>query len=319
MTRKISNSKDKNKKHSNSERNFFKREFFRTMLIIFTVMSLTWGITFADDIPLIENVVKMVTNNNEVAPQRVGVAGIVIDIEESNLTIQKIYNNQLESEVYIVNATNAVIQSKDYNDLSFADITPGTKIIAKGLLKNSNIEANKIFVFEEDLDLLSQVGTFVSTAIATSTEELATTTDELATSTEESSSTTTDETATSTDMSTATETSTTSNSVIGTITDVVGSVVDAVTGVIGGVIDFVTGTSTDPISDTDNDIDTSTSTDNTENSSNQLSDKSGTEQPELITEEVVEQSLEPVEEERPEFEPSPEPESSESEPNDDSQ
>lgn len=269
----------------------FSSEIIRTGIVITAVVLLSWGVSYADDIPLFRD---LLTQTSPEERKTFSTRGYTSTLTDSEVFIFNAKNPEGKTGFsYTVDISNAYIKSYTGDELSRIDLKENQDIIAKGLLQGDTIVAHTIIIFG-DAPLLEET----ATTTATTTDTLATTTDDIASSTEDS--TTTDETATTSDSFVDTVTD--------TITDVVDTVVDTVTGVVSGIIDVITGTSTDPIIPPSDDTQ-ATSTDTDEESNNTPDTPAS---PPVQEESVIEDTPTPEPsvqiEEAPLPEPTPEPE-----------
>ncbi|MEI8337659.1 MAG: hypothetical protein WCF92_00755 [bacterium] len=200
-------------------------ELFRMLTIIAVASGIVWGISNAD------NIVSNIKGNKE-QTRTFSTFAKVLDISatSSTLSVQRILNDSLESTIYTVDATNAVVQTNDYQNLTLSDIQVGNKIIVKGILNGDSISAKKILVFplteEEKIKL------------ATTTLDVATTTLDVATST----ATTTEELASTT---AGTTDSSTAPSILENVGNTISNVVDTIKDAAQNVIDTITQTTFD--------------------------------------------------------------------------
>jgi hypothetical protein len=278
------------RKKMQKDKNLFKIEFLKTLLIVLVVLISTWGITFA------------LNNNIEDATSNFSVLGTVSDISDSTITLTDARGSDDSGNTeYEINIDYLErVETRDYEPLIITDIKVGDTISGQGLTNGSVFFIKRIISFSsliiaEELPI----------------EELATTTDELteedATTTEETIDETpaTDSTSSTEEVSTSTASSSSDSimdTVNGVISDVVDTVVDTVTDVVGGVIDLITGTTTDPVEEdqpTEPVVETpqnqSSEDSGTGQASNESSDENNVEQAEsdIVSEEVIETSNEP--------------------------
>jgi len=301
----------------------FIREIKRTLIVIASVVLLSWGISYADTLPSLRDLLK----ENATQGQRTfSTMGHIGSIEDFQILIFDAKNPEGESGFsYVVDARTAHIKSQEGGALTFSDLKEDQVVIAKGLLQENTISAHTLIIMPHAEINLEEVATSTD-AFATSTDVFASTTDAAASSTQDSPNA--EEASPSTDTLIGT--------VIDTVTDVIDTVVESVTDSLSGIIDTLTGTSTPAVEDTasttESEINTSTSeTEETSTSTESNVDtaipvtedtaptpESGTNTSVPITEEIQEEApveqiqeealVEPIQEEvKQEETPEPEP------------
>jgi len=253
----------------------FKYEMARMFIVIFTVAAIGFGISNADDIPVLKNLVQ---EHREEVRKSFNTRGIVSEINGSSITIINAKNTDEEvGQTYIVELNklpvkingetreNTLIRDKFGTEFAALNIEVGQTVIIKGLLEGDIIFAHTVVIFPEIEKFVFETATTtidVETTTATTTEDVSENTIDTAPTTESSTSTedtatTTTEIATSTeDASTTEDTSTTTESentdqniveqVIETVTETVTDVVDAVVEKITDIVDGNTETQPEP-------------------------------------------------------------------------
>jgi hypothetical protein len=226
------------RKKIQKNKNSFKIEFLKTLLIVLVVLVSTWGISFA------------LNNNIEDATSNFSILGTVSSISESTikLTDARGSDDSGKSE-YVINIDYLErVETRDYEPLIISDIKVGDIISGQGLTNGSVFFIKRIISFSDAIIVEELPAEEVATTTATTTDEL---TEEYATTTEENNSDILE--IENVESSTEEVSTSSSNSIMdtvnGVISDVVDAVVDTVTGVIGGVIDLITGTTTEPVID----------------------------------------------------------------------
>jgi hypothetical protein len=212
----------------------FKYEMIKMFAVIFTVTAIGFGVSNADNIPVLNKFVENNQNTQEEPPKIFSTFGLVLGIEGNTISIQRIYNSKLQKETYYVETGNAKIQTNQYQDVELLTIAVGTKIIAKGRLEGDTIYARSIFVFNYEPELILQTEE-VEDENATSTEDTLLDTASSTNDIDIETGTTTNDTATSTD-DTATK-----KTIIDTTIEIVDKVIDSVIDTTIKVIDTVTG------------------------------------------------------------------------------
>lgn len=176
----------------------FKYEMVRMFTVIAVVVAVGFGISNADDIPVLNKIIENTEQKEEVS-KTFNIRGIVSQVNESSLAITNAKNkdedqgedfvielNKLPVKINGETRENTLIRNKFGNEFSVSDIEVGQTIIVKGLLEGDIIFAHTVVIFPE---------------IEKVELEMATTTIDVATTT----ATTTIDTASSTDVSTTTE------------------------------------------------------------------------------------------------------------------
>jgi hypothetical protein len=149
--------------------------------------------------------VKKLFQSNPNQPQKAFSAiGTISEIGEQKLTLsQADGSDQSNDTEYVIDASGARFETKDYAPLVFADIKVGDRVIAKGFIRGSEIFARRII----SMTATTTANTATTTQdVATSTPDTATTTQDIATSTPDTATTTTttNTATTTTDVSTTT-------------------------------------------------------------------------------------------------------------------
>jgi hypothetical protein len=217
----------------------FKYEMVRMFIVIFTVASIGFGISNADDIPIINQIV---SPKEEVKPIPFSAVGIISEINEQTLKISPAKSaDNTEDSFFISLSKLKTIETNTFNELTITDLEVGDKIVVQGATLDGEIFARKIINFSPRFPDTVTAGKypyiepalFVS-EMATTTEDVATTTidtastTEVSTTTDENISTTTEETSTTTDTSSESGDQNIVEQVIETITETVKDVVDTV-------------------------------------------------------------------------------------------
>jgi hypothetical protein len=256
----------------------FKYEMVRMFIVIFTVAAIGFGISNADDIPIINQII---SPKEEVKPTPFSAVGIVSEINEENLTISPAKSADREEESFTISLSKLkTVETNTFDELTVTDLKAGDKIVVQGAILDNEIFARKIINFSPRfLDTVTagkypyiEPALFVS-EMATTTEDVATTTIDTASTTEVS--TTTDETGTTTEeSSTTTDTSSESND-----QNIVEQVIETITETVKGVVDTVVETVTNITNpeETPAPEDTSSQTEESSSSESSSSDTSSSE------------------------------------------
>lgn len=221
----------------------FKYEMARMFIVIFTVAAIGFGISNADDIPVIKEIV---APKEEVKPIPFSAVGIISEINEQNLKINPAKSaDRAEGSFTISLSKLKTIETNTFDILTITDLKVGDKIVVQGATLENEIFARKIINFSprfpdtvtegkypyiEPALFVSEMATTtedVATTTATTTIDTASTT-EVSTTTDENISTTTEESSTSTNTSSESNDQNIVEQVIETITETVKDVVDTV-------------------------------------------------------------------------------------------
>lgn len=266
----------------------FIQETKRTLIVIASVVLFSWGISNADTLPLLRDLLK------DTAPEEqrtFSTKGYISSIGDSSILIFNAKNKEGQSGFsYTVDIQAAYIKTSTGDALTFFDLTENQEIIAKGLLEGDTLFAHTIIVMPS----LALEETATSTDVfATSTDLFASTTDTTSSSTEDSTST----------QESSTNTDTLIDTVTDTITEVIDTVVNSISDTVSEIMDTLTGTSTPEdtiLEETSSSTQSDTATPPVEETPTQE---------ETPVEEVPQEEIEPVpaSEEIPESAPEPEP------------
>jgi len=231
----------------------FKFEMVKMLSVIAIVTTVGFGISNADDIPIVRDFVQ---NKQSQSPETLSVMGVTesIDLENRILVIGNIngqpnfsYNVAIDNISINRNdktQTKTFIKDRNGAEISLVNIEVGNTIIVKGFLNGDTISAHTVIALLDIEKVEIEIATTtLDVNIATSTDDVASTT--IATSTTDATSTL--DTATSTtdeNVSTSTATSTddtTTKNIIDTIIDITDSVIDTVKEIITTTTEIITG------------------------------------------------------------------------------